>query len=69
MGKIASKFGKVKEKIKMAIDKTVDTVASVADKAIGTKDACFKTGLMLIGLGVGLGASLIVYAKSPAIAG
>lgn len=65
MGKIASKLGNVKEKIKMAINKSVETVNGVVDKAIGTKDACFKTGLMLFCLGAGL----IIYAKSPTIVG
>lgn len=69
MGKIASKLGNAKEKIKMAINKSVETVNSVVDKAVGTKDACFKTGLALIGIGLGLGTALIVYAKSPTIVG
>lgn len=65
MGKIASKLGNAKEKIKMAINKSVETVNNVIDKAVGTKDACFKTGLMLLCLGAGL----IIYAKSPTIVG
>lgn len=69
MGKIASKLGNAKEKIKMAINKSVETVNSIVDRMVGTKDARFKTGLALIGIGLGLGTALIVYAKSPTIVG